>query len=141
VKQMDVLLAVKALVAAALPAATIRGFDGDTSEPETIDAGGTVIGFPGDPGEAAIDLSPIAYNYDHEIELQIAAPNGEGGAALVAMVAPIGAAVEADRTLGGLCFWLDVTAAAFRDQWTDGTTPNWADVSIVASYSTSNPLA
>ena len=42
----------------------------------------------------------------------------------------------ADRSLGGLCFWLD--AEAPTDDEADGL--GFADFTIVASYSTISPL-
>jgi len=140
-KQMDVLLALKALVVSALPGATVLGFDGDTSVPELVPDGGAVIGFPGEPGEPEVDLSPLAYNYEHQIPLQVAADDAVKGAGLVAMLEAIGAAVAADRTLGGLCEWLEAGAPEFADRYEDGVNPNWADLDITAHYSTLNPLA
>lgn len=140
-KQLQVLLAVKALVAAALPGAKVLGFDADASKPERIGTGGCVIGDPGDPGEPDIDLSPPAYNYRHEMWLDVAAANGAGGAALDAMLTPIGTAVEADRTLGGLCQYLDCGAGALRAQEGEMVTGiNWASVPIICEYVCSNPL-
>lgn len=140
-KQVDVLLAVKALVAGAVPGAQIRGFDEDTSAPEVIGDGGAILGLPGDPGEPEVDLSPLSYTYDYEIALEVAAPGGAPGEVLIAMLSAIGAAVLADRTLGGLADWLATTAPRFEDRSTDYDTPNWAEVSLIATYSTSDPLA
>lgn len=141
-RQFEVILALKALVAAALPAADVRGFDGDTTAPATIPDGGCVIGLPGDSGQPEVDLSPLSYNYGHQLMLEVAAPKGEGGAALDAMLIPIGTAIEADRTLGGLCEFLEAEAPDRNDRTiAAGTVINWATVAIVASYATSNPLA
>lgn len=141
-RSLEVILAVKALVAGALPAAEVRGFDEDTSPPKKIGPDGVVIGHPGDTGEPEIDLSPPSYNYDHELMLEIAAPGGAAGAPLDAMLAPIGAAIRADRTLGGLCNWLEAKAPDRNDRTiVAGTTINWAVVPIVASYATPDPLA
>lgn len=140
--QLQVLLALKALVQAALPGAKVLGFDADASQPDTIGPGGCVIGDPDKPGGPEIDLSPLAYNYSHTIWLDVAAPNGAGGAALDAMLVPIGEAIVADRTLGGLCEYLDCGAAELGSR--EGqmvTAVNWASVPITADYSTSNPLA
>lgn len=140
-KELQVTLAVKALVQAALPAANVRGFDADAEKPERIGAGGCVIGARGDPGEPEIDLSPLSYNYRHRFELEIAAEDGAGGAALDTMLLALGAAVAADRTLGGLCQFLDVEAAEYMDA-TDENLPSisWALVPVIAEYSTNNPL-
>lgn len=141
-KQLAVLLAVKGLVAAALPLADVRGFDGDTTKPKKIGDDGTVIGHPGEPNEPEVDLSPLAYHYEHEILLEIAAAGGAGGEPLDAMLAAIGVSIRADRTLGGLCSWLEAQAPDRNDRTVAGVaTSNWALVPIVAHYSTEDPLA
>jgi hypothetical protein len=141
-KQLDVILAVKALVAAALPAADLRGFDKDTSKPTRIGPGGVVIGHPGEPGDPEIDLCPPRYNYEHRLFLEVAAPDGAGGETLDGMLRAIGDGINADRTLGGLCNYLSAQAADRNDRTTDLlATTNWAVVPIVAQYETSDPLA
>lgn len=140
-KSLQVLLAAKALVAAALPLANVRGFDGDAEKPERIGAGGCVVGTRSDPGDPEVDLSPLTYNYRHRIELEIAAEGGAGGAPLDAMLLALGAAIQADRFLGGLCQWLDVEAAEMMDAGDDAVPSiNWALVPLIAEYSTENPL-
>lgn len=139
--QFDVLRALKALVVAALPLADVRGFDEDTTYPETIGADGAVLGFPGDPGEPEVDLSPPAYHYDHEFPLEIAVPPGTPVQALIDMATAVGDAVKADRGLGGLCDYLVATAPVLRDRTTNYVTGIWIDVSVIASYATSDPLA
>jgi hypothetical protein len=53
----------------------------------------------------------------------------------------LGEAVMADRTLGGLCMWLDAIAPETDDIYTDGARPpRGADLIIVAMYATANPL-
>jgi len=141
-KQRQVLLAVKELVAGALPLAKIRGFDGEATKPDRIGAGGCVIGHPGEPGEPEIDLSPLAYNYTHRIFLEVAAADGAAGEDLDLMLLAIGDAIEADRYLGGLCSWIEAEAPDRNDRSTDAVaTINWATVPIAADYSVSTPLA
>lgn len=139
--QRDVLLAIKAMIVAALPAATVVGFDGDASAPEVIPSGGLVIGHGGDPGEPEIDLSPITYHYEHQVAVEVAASGGAAGLELDVMLAAIGARLAQDRTLGGLCSYLEARAPQRDDETTDDVTINWADVTIVAHYSVSDPLA
>lgn len=138
--QRDVALALRALVQNALPDADVRGFDGDASVPAEIGQGGEVIGFPGDPGEPEVDLSPLAYHFDHPFRMEIAAAGGAGGAPLDAMVSAIGNAIRADRTLGGLCSFLEAQGAVRDDRTLDDVTINWALVTVVASYTTQDPL-
>lgn len=138
---LKVLLAVKALIAAALPLANVRGFDGDAEKPDRIGPGGCVVGTRSDPGDPEVDLSPLTYNYRHRIELEIAAEGGVGGDPLDSMLLTIGAAVAADRFLGGLCQFLSAEAAEMMDTGDDGVPSiNWALVPIIAEYSTENPL-
>lgn len=141
-KQFAVLLAVKALVASALPGATISGFDKDTKKPERIGPGGHIIGHPGDPGEPEVDLSPLRFNYAHRMWLEVIGPNGQGGEILDGMLGTLGAAIAADQTLGGRCDYFGVEAPDFNDKTTEMiASTNWANVPLIAEYSTNNALS
>lgn len=140
----DVTLAVKALVVAALPAARVTGFDTEAVRPQRQAPGGDVMGFPGDPEETGVDLSPLTYFYDHRFPIELAPPagNADPDAAIDEMLVAIGVAVQADRTLGGLCEFLEVSSAEIHDRAAEGAEAiRWAEVGIIASYSTTNPLA
>lgn len=144
-KRLDVLLAVKALVEAALPDARVLGLDGAEAPPVIIPAAGMVVVRAGDPGDPEYTLSPLAYFYDHRIPLEVAAlkkANLTSEQALDVMLTAIGQAVAEDRSLGGLCDWLETTAASTEDIYAEGggQPPRGADLMIIASYSTSNPL-
>lgn len=140
-KREQVIEAVTALVASALPNADVKR---NLDKPERIPPGGLVIVRDGDPGEPDMLLSPLTYIYDHRVLLELAAlPSStlSREQALDAMLAAIGAAVAADRTLGGLCEFLDVEAPTSDDLEIAGAAPGrWADAAIIASYSTPNPL-
>lgn len=145
-KRLDVLLAVRQLIEAALPAARVLGLDGAEAPPAIIPATGMVVVRTGDPGEPEYTFSPLTYFYDHRIPIEVSALRGAditSEAALDVMLMAIGAAVDADRTLGGLCDWLDTTSAGTEDIYPEGggQPPRGADLMIIASYSTSNPLA
>lgn len=61
--------------------------------------------------------------------------------ALDATLMEIGEAVEADRTLGGLCDFLEPEAPSTGDLEATATVGGrWADAVIVSTYATSNPL-
>lgn len=140
-KQLQVILALKALVAAALPAVDVVGFDKDATKPQRIGAGGCVIGHPGEPGDPEVDLSPLNYNYQHRLYLEVAGPKGAGGDVLDAMLETLGAAIAADPFLGGLCEFFHAEAPEGADRNSDGiASTNWATVPVVAEYSTLNPL-
>jgi hypothetical protein len=133
--------AVKALVASALPNADVKR---NLDKPERIPPGGLVIVRDGDPGEPDVLLSPLTYVYEHRIPLEVAAfPSStlSREEALDQMLSDIGAAVAADRTLGGLCEFLETEAPVTDDLETAGAASGrWADAAIIASYSTTNPL-
>lgn len=140
-KQMQVILALKALVAAALPGADLAGFDADDALPTRVGANGCVVGHPGDVGQPEMDLSPLTWNYSHRLYLDVAGPNGKGGDILDAMLRTLGSAIAADPFLGGLCEFFCAQAAELQDRTNNsGTSINWATVPIDADYSTTNPL-
>ena len=143
-RRLDVLQALKVLVQAALPGATVKGLDADAAKPERIPPGGMVIVRSGDPGPAAVDLSPLAYNYDHAIPVEVSAYQSSArttNEVIDDMLTQIGAAIAADRTLGGLCNWLDADAPVIDDVTADGSPAGaGADLVVTASYVTSNPL-
>jgi len=143
-KRVDVLAAVKALIQDALPGATVKGMSAEEAKPETVGPLGMVIVRSGDPGQPEVDLSPPTYWWEHNIPVEVAAYQSSWQTSqqvLDDMLTAIGAALIADRTLGGLCLWLDAEAP------TDGETEirgaaaiGWADFAIVATYSTNSPL-
>ncbi|WP_217430233.1 hypothetical protein [Sphingomonas bacterium] len=130
--------ALKDAIAAALPLATVVGMSGDEDTPARIDAGGRVVVRSGDPGEPEVDLSPLAYNYDQRISVELAALTES---ALDDMLGAIGAVIEADRTLGGLCTWVDATAPETEEIYVaGGAPPRGANVIVTASYTTPHPF-
>jgi hypothetical protein len=140
-KREQVLDAVKALVASALPDADVKR---NLAKPERIAPGGLVIVRDGDPGEPEVMLSPLTYIYTHRIPIEIAAyetssqPREE---VLDDLLGAIGSAVAGDRTLGGLCDFIEAEAPSTDDVETAGARAGrWADASIVAVYGTTDPL-
>jgi hypothetical protein len=145
-KRLQVLTAVHALVSGAAPGFDVRGFTADAMKPERIPADGMIIGDPGDPGEPEMEMSPLAYIYTHRIPVEVLLPVGANNApafeaALDDAAAAIGAAVIANRTLSGLCQFLDVTAATFAsDDMTNAIPVRIASFDVVAEYVVNNPL-
>jgi hypothetical protein len=140
-KREQVLEAIKALVASALPSAEVKR---NLDKPERIPPGGLVIIRDGDPGEPEVLLSPLTYIYEHRVPIEIAAFASASltrEQALDQMLAIVGAAVAGDRTLGGLCEFLETEAPTSDDLETAGAiSGRWADAAIIASYATANPL-
>lgn len=111
--------------------------------PERIPAAGLIILRDGQPGEPEVTLSPLRYHYQHRAELEVVVQAGTGRAsAFDDLVAAIGVVLEADRTLGGLCDWVEPEAPASVDLPIEGTAALKAAVIIVVlQYTTTGPLA
>lgn len=123
---------------AALPDAKRFGFSGKPGKPERITSGGAVALIAADPPEPEIDLNPVTYHHELPLDLAVLAPTI--GQALE-MVTAIGAAVEADRTLGGTCEWADAEGAGLDEETMAGTDGHIeARCTVTAAYSTTNPL-
>lgn len=111
--------------------------------PERIPATGLIILRDGQPGEPEVTLSPLRYHYQHRAELEVVvqAPNGRASA-FDTLITAIGAALEADRTLGGLCDWVEPEAPASVDLPIEGAAAlKAAVITVVLNYTTTGPLA
>ncbi len=145
-KRLQVLSAVQSLVAAACPGFDVRGFTADTMKPERIPADGMIIGDPGDPGDPEMEMSPLTYIYTHRIPVEILLPVGASNGAAIEVAldvagTAIGAAVVANRSLSGLCQFLDVTAATVSSDDVINSVPvRIANFDVVAEYVVNNPL-
>ena len=89
--------------------------------PERVPAAGLLILRDGDPGEPAVTLSPLRYHYQHRAEIEAVVQAGTGrDAAFDTLTAGVGILVSADRTLGGLCDWVEAEASRPVDLAVDG---------------------
>lgn len=122
-----------------LAALTLR----DEVLPERIPTTGLIILRDGQPGDPEVTLSPLRYHYQHRAELEVVVQAGTGRAsAFDELISAIGTALEADRTLGGLCDWIEPEAPDPVDLPVEGAaTLKAAVITIVLHYSTANPLA
>ncbi|PHY20969.1 hypothetical protein CSW59_06875 [Caulobacter sp. BP25] len=124
---------------AALPNAEVA-----RNEPKAqrISPGGDVTLFDGDPGEPEVLLSPLSYTYEHRIPVEIAAGGDDPAGLLETLLREIGLVIEADRTLGGLCSWLDAEAPSPEPLDAPGAAVGRrADLVVIATYTTRSPLA
>ncbi len=123
----------------ALPATALRG----EVLPERVPAAGLLILRDGEPGEPEVTLSPLRYHYQHRAELEVVVQAGTGRAsAFDDLIAAIGAALEADQTLGGLCDWVEPEAPASADLPVEGAAAlKAAVITVVLHYTTTGPLA
>ena len=111
--------------------------------PERIPATGLIILRDGQPGEPEVTLSPLRYHYQHRAELEVVvqAPNGRASA-FDTLIASLGAALESDRTLGGLCDWIEPEAPASVDLPIEGAAAlKAAVITVMLHYTTTGPLA
>jgi hypothetical protein len=121
------------------PAPVLRG----EVRPERVPAAGLLILRDGDPGEPAVTLSPLRYHYQHRAEVEAVVQIAVSRDAVFdALVAGVGNALAAERTLGGLCDWVEAEAPRPVDLAIDGAaTLKAAVIPIVLHYTTNDPLA
>jgi hypothetical protein len=121
-----------------LPAAALRG----EVLPERIPSAGLIILRDGDPGEPEVTMSPLRYHYEHKAELEVVVQGANRDLAFDTLVASIGGLIEADRTLSGLCEWMEAEAPRPVDLPVEGAASLKAGVvTIVLHYTTASPLA
>jgi hypothetical protein len=115
----------------------------DEVVPERIPAAGLIILRDGQPGEPEVTLSPLRYHYQHRADLEVVVQAGTGRAsAFDSLIAAIGTAIEADRTLGSLCDWVEAEAPASVDMPVEGAAAlKAAVITVVLHYTTTGPLA
>lgn len=142
--RLDVLTALKALIAATRPQADVRGMTDEQVKPDEVGEGGAATVESGDPGDPSVDMSPPSYWWEHSVPVELVSYPAGGLTSqqiLDDWLILIGRAVEADRTLSGLCSYLDLSAPTTGFAAGVGTaTLGWAAFTITASYETSSPL-
>jgi hypothetical protein len=121
------------------PAPVLRG----EVLPESVPAAGLLILRDGDPGEPAVTLSPLRFHYQHRAEIEaVVQTRTDRDVAFVSLVVGVGTLLSADRTLGGLCDWVEAEAPRPVDLAVDGAaTLKAAVIPVVLHYSTVDPLA
>ena len=121
----------------ALPATALRG----EVLPERVPAAGLLILRDGEPGEPEVTLSPLTYHSQHRAEIEAVVQGTNRDTAFDTLCASVGAALAADRTLGGLCDWVEAEAPQPVDLPVDGAaTLKAAVIPVVLHYSTVDPL-
>ena len=121
-----------------LAALTLRG----DVLPERVPAAGLMILRDGEPGEPEVTLSPLRYHYQHRAEIEAVVQGASRDAAFDTLCASIGAALAADRTLGGLCDWVEAESPQPVDLPVDGAASlKAAVIPVVLHYSAADTLA
>lgn len=141
-KREQIVEAVVTMIRAALPGVKVER---NADKPERIPASGLVVVRDGEAGEPEeVTLSPLTYCYAHRVAVEIALladATASREQRLDAILSAIGAAVAANRTLGGLADFLEVTAPFTDDLEADGAySARWASVDLVVHFATSDPL-
>jgi hypothetical protein len=122
----------------ALPATALRG----DVLPERVPAAGLLILRDGEPGEPEVTMSPLRYHYQHRAEIEAVVQGAARDVAFDTLIASIGTAIAADRTLGGLCDWIEADAPRPVDLPVEGAASlKAAVIAIVLHYSTADQLA
>ena len=121
----------------ALPATAMRG----EVLPERVPTAGLLILRDGEPGEPDVTLSPLAYHYQHRAEIEAVVQGTDRDVAFDTLCSSVGATIVANRTLGGLCDWVEAEAPRPVDLPVEGAASlKAAVIPIVLHYSTADPL-
>jgi hypothetical protein len=122
---------------ATLPATALRG----EVLPERVPSAGLLILRDGEPGEPEVTLSPLRYHYRHRAEIEAVVQGTGRDAAFDTLCAGIGTAIAADRTLGGLCDWVEAEAPRPVDLAVEGAASlKAAVIPVILHYTTADPL-
>lgn len=109
--------------------------------PERIPPAGLMILRDGEPGEPEVTLSPLTYHYRHRAEIEAVVQGADRDATFDALCASIGAVIAADRTLGGLCDWVEAEAPQPVDLPVEGAASlKAAVIPVILHYSMTDPL-
>ncbi len=110
--------------------------------PERIPDAGLLILRDGTPGAPEVTLSPALYHWRHRAELEVFLRGGDLDDRFDALTARIGAVLAADRTLGGICDWVEAEAPEPADLPVEGaSTIRAAVLGITLHYTTADALA
>ena len=111
--------------------------------PERIPPAGLIILRDGQPGEPEVTLSPLRYHYQHRAEREVIVQTpGNRATAFDLLIASIGTVLAIDRTLGGLCDWIEAEAPRPVDLPIEGAASlKAAVIPVILHYSTADPLA
>jgi len=140
-KSETVLQALNAALATTLPtgAKLLR----NAVLPERVPAAGVMVLRDGNPGTPEALMSPPLYVYEHRAEIDVVVEGTEAAreAAFDALKLAIHAAIDADRTLGGLCDYAIGEAPAPINLAIEGAEGfKAATIPVVLTYGTADPL-
>jgi len=127
---------------AAVPDATVLR---EHVVPERIPPEGLIILRDGDPGEPQVILSPLIWLWEHRASIEVFAAGATPelrASAVDDLLAALGAALASDRTLGGLCDWVQSGAPSVEEIAEEGMRPiRAALVPVHLVYGSDDPLS
>jgi len=141
-KREQILDALQVALAAVMPTGA-ELLDRNDTLPSRIASGGVAILRDGDPGEPEVTLSPLQYHYQHRAEIDILVDSAPAArdAAFDALARAVGEAIDADRTLGGRCDWVEGLAPAPLSIPIEGAeTLKAATITVELHYSAADTL-
>ncbi len=111
--------------------------------PVEIPDAGLLIMYDGQPGQPQVLFSPLTYEYDHRVPIDLMVEGvADTNITAEAIRGAIGAAIVADRTLGGLCDWVEVAMVRADDTHvTGGEAIRVDEIAVTLSYQTTTPLS
>ncbi len=117
----------------------------NTAAPERIPKGGLIVLRDGDPGEPEQTLGGIGgVYYSHAVEIEVYVETGEAAArdaAFDTLVRNIGAALDADPTLGGLAFGMTTARPGIDTEAVIGAPAiKTGTIDVIVEYETETPL-
>lgn len=120
-----------------LPARALRG----EVLPERLPSAGLLILRDGDPGDPEVTLSPLRYHYLHRAEIEAMVQGTDRDATFDTLIVDVGTAIATNRTLGGLCDWIEAEAPRPIDLPVEGAAAlKAAIIPVVLTYSMDDPL-
>ena len=113
-------------------------------DPE-VPEGGMINQWDGKPGEPEVTLSPTLYEYDHSVEVEVFFTGGTSSqrdTGLDNLLQLVGAAIEADLTLGGTVSYARVEPSDPEGEPVEGGDDIKAVmILVIMTYTSSTPLS
>lgn len=138
-KLETILTAFHAALSAGTTATVLRG----EVLPTEVSRDGLVILRDGDPGEPEHTFSPQRWYYEHRAVVEIFVPGTADRDTLFdELRMEIGAVITTNRTLGGVCDWIEAEAPEPTDLPFDGAdTIKAASIPVIVHFWTADPLS
>ncbi|MFV0645678.1 MAG: hypothetical protein ACK5NN_14500 [Sphingomonadaceae bacterium] len=109
--------------------------------PERVPSDGLLILRDGEPGDPEVTLSPRQYHYQHRAEIEAVVQGTDRDTTFDVLCGSIGTVIAADRTLGGLCDWVEAEAPRPVDLPVEGAASlKAAVIPVILHYTTADPL-